>query len=343
MSQQDSVQEDPPLRIVYAGTPDFAVPALQALLGSRHQLVAVYCQPDRPAGRGRKLQFGPVKQVAVDAGIPVEQPISLKPAEEQEKLRAYAPDLMVVAAYGLILPQAVLDIPRHGCLNIHGSLLPRWRGAAPIQRAIQSGDAETGVTIMQMAAGLDTGDMLYKVVCPITPQDGGQSIHDKLAADGASALLHTLDWLCAGKLQAEVQDETLTTYAHKLSKAEAEIDWTQPAVEIDRMIRAFDAWPTAFSLYQGQPIRFFASRSLSNSRSLSGVEGNPPPGTILAESKDGIDIATGDGVVRILSLQMPGGKRLSAEQFLNGRSLLGVSLLPAPLAGEELGMGGGTP
>ncbi|MBU0654369.1 MAG: methionyl-tRNA formyltransferase [Gammaproteobacteria bacterium] len=363
MSQQDSVQEDPPLRIIYAGTPDFAVPALRALLGSRHQLVAVYCQPDRPAGRGRKLQFGPVKQVAVDAGIPVEQPVSLKPAEEQEKLRAYAPDLMVVAAYGLILPQAVLDIPRHGCLNIHGSLLPRWRGAAPIQRAIQSGDAETGVTIMQMAAGLDTGDMLYKVVCPITAQDGGQSIHDKLAADGATALLHTLDLLCAGKLQAEVQDETFTTYAHKLSKAEAEIDWTQSAVEIDRMIRAFDAWPTAFSLYQGQPIRFFASRVEETPPNLplsgEGQEGGVPlnsspdkgraggvsssPGTVIAESKEGIDIATGNGVVRILSLQMPGGKRLSAEQFLNGRSLLGVSLLPAPLAGEGLGMGGDTP
>ncbi|MDD5391733.1 MAG: methionyl-tRNA formyltransferase [Thiothrix sp.] len=302
------------LRIVYAGTPDFAVPALQALLGSRHEVVAVYCQPDRPAGRGRKLTFGPVKQVAVNAGIPVEQPLSLRAPEEQDKLRAYAPDVMIVAAYGLILPQVVLDIPRYGCLNIHGSLLPRWRGAAPIQRAIQTGDAETGVTIMQMALGLDTGDMLYKVVCPITPQDGGQSIHDKLATEGATALLHTLDLLCEGKLQPQVQDETLSNYAHKLSKAEAVIDWTKPAVEIDRMIRAFDAYPTAYTLYHGQPLRFFASRI---------VAGNGNPGEVLAESREGIDIATGDGLVRILTLQLPGGKRLSAAEFLNGRSLLG--------------------
>ncbi len=309
------------MRIVYAGTPEFAVPALQALLASAHEVVAVYCQPDRPAGRGRKLTFGAVKQVAVEAGIPVEQPLSLKAVEEQDKLRAYAPDVLIVAAYGLILPQVVLDIPRYGCLNIHGSLLPRWRGAAPIHRAIQTGDTETGVTIMQMAAGLDTGDMLYKVVCPITATDGGQSIHDKLAALGASALLHTLDVLEAGKLQPEVQDDTLANYAHKLTKAEAQIDWTQSAAVIDRTIRAFDAYPVAFTLYEGQPLRLFASRSLSE------VEGNSsPPGTVIAESKSGIDIATGDGVVRILSLQLPGGKRLTAEQFLNGRSLLGVQL-----------------
>ena len=314
------------MRIVYAGTPEFAVPALQALLASGHEVVAVYCQPDRPAGRGRKLTFGAVKQVAVDAGIPVEQPLSLKAPEEQDKLRAYAPDLMVVAAYGLILPQTVLDIPRQGCLNIHGSLLPRWRGAAPIQRAIQSGDTETGVTIMQMAAGLDTGDMLYKVVCPITPTDGGQSLHDTLAAQGATALLHTLALLETDQLQPEVQDETLTTYAHKLTKAEAQIDWTQAAAAIDRTIRAFDAYPVAFTLHEGQPLRLFASRH----RPLSVVEGcggeGNPPGKVIAESKDGIDIATGNGVLRILSLQLPGGKRLSAAQFLNGRSLLGVQL-----------------
>lgn len=302
------------LRIVYAGTPDFAVPAFQALLASGHDVVAVYCQPDRPAGRGRKLTFGPVKQVAVDAGIPVQQPLSLKTPEEQEALRAYAPDVMIVAAYGLILPQAVLDIPRYGCLNIHGSLLPRWRGAAPIQRAIQAGDAETGVTIMQMAAGLDTGDMLYKVTCPITAQDGGQSIHDRLAADGAGALLHTLGLLEAGKLQPEPQDDALASYAHKLNKAEAQIDWTQPAVVIDRMIRAFDAYPTAYTLYKGQPLRLFASQV---------VEGKGKPGEVIAESRDGIDIASGAGVVRILRLQVPGGKRLSVAEFLNGRSLLG--------------------
>jgi methionyl-tRNA formyltransferase len=315
------------MRIVYAGTPEFAVPALQALIASGHEVVAVYCQPDRPAGRGRKLTFGAVKQVAVDAGIPVEQPLSLRTPEAQATLQAYAADVMVVAAYGLILPQVVLDMPTYGCLNIHGSLLPRWRGAAPIQRAIQAGDAETGVTIMQMALGLDTGDMLYKVVCPITSTDGGQSIHDKLAAQGATALLHTLDLLAAGQLQPQVQDETLSNYAHKLSKSEAEIDWTKSAVDIDRMIRAYDAYPTAFTLYHGQPLRFFASEIPSHPQPFPrwGGRGQETliPGTVLAESKEGIDIATGDGVVRILSLQLPGGKRLSAAEFLNGRTLLG--------------------
>ncbi len=315
------------MRVVYAGTPEFAVPALQALLAAGHEVVAVYCQPDRPAGRGRKLTFGPVKQVAVEAGIPVEQPLSLKPPEAQQTLRDYAPDVMIVAAYGLILPQAVLDIPRYGCLNIHGSLLPRWRGAAPIQRAIQAGDTETGVTIMQMAAGLDTGDMLHKVVCPITPHDGGQSIHDKLAAQGATALLHTLELLAAGKLQPEVQDDARANYAHKLTKAEAQIDWTQAAAVIDRTIRAFDAYPVAFTLYEGQPLRLFASSLPSPLAGEGlGMGGASPPGRVIAESKCGIDIATGDGVVRILSLQLPGGKRLTAEQFLNGRSLLGVQL-----------------
>lgn len=309
------------MRIVYAGTPEFAVPALQALIASEHEVVAVYCQPDRPAGRGRKLVFGAVKQVAVDAGIPVEQPLSLKAVEEQDKLRAYAPDVMIVAAYGLILPQVVLDIPRYGCLNIHGSLLPRWRGAAPIQRAIQTGDSMTGVTIMQMAAGLDTGDMLYKTECPITEQDGGQSIHDKLAEQGATALLHTLDLLAAGQLQPQVQDDALANYAHKLTKAEAEIDWQQPALEIDRMIRAFDAYPTAFTHYQGQAMRIFASSVVDSVPSQA-----VPAGTVIAEGKAGIDVQTGDGVLRILSLQLPGGKRLDAAQFLNGRSLLGVQL-----------------
>lgn len=309
------------MRIVYAGTPEFAVPALQALIASEHEVVAVYCQPDRPAGRGRKLVFGAVKQVAVDAGIPVEQPLSLKAVEEQDKLRAYAPDVMIVAAYGLILPQVVLDIPRYGCLNIHGSLLPRWRGAAPIQRAIQTGDSMTGVTIMQMAAGLDTGDMLYKTECPITAQDGGQSIHDKLAAQGATALLHTLDLLAAGHLVPQVQDDALANYAHKLTKAEAEIDWHKAAVEIDRMIRAFDAYPTAFTHYQGQAMRIFASSVVDSVPSQA-----VPAGTVIAEGKAGIDVQTGDGVLRILSLQLPGGKRLDAAQFLNGRSLLGVQL-----------------
>lgn len=304
------------LRVVYAGTPEFAVPALQALLASKHQVVAVYTQPDRPAGRGRKLQFSPVKEVAVVAGIPVEQPVNFKSAEAQEQLSAYHADVMVVAAYGLILPQVVLDTPRYGCLNIHGSLLPRWRGAAPIQRAIQAGDTETGVTIMQMAAGLDTGDMLLKTHCPITAHDGGQSIHDALAQQGADALLKVLIQLGSTDLKPEVQDEQYACYAHKLTKAEAEVDWTQPAAVIDRQIRAFDAWPTAYSQYQGQALRWFASTVVEQASKA-------PAGTVVAESRTGIDIVAGDGyLVRILQLQMPGSKRMAVADFLNARSLM---------------------
>ncbi|MGB1256698.1 MAG: methionyl-tRNA formyltransferase [Thiolinea sp.] len=319
------------LRVVYAGTPDFAVPALRSLLSSRHQVVAVYTQPDRPAGRGRKIKPGPVKQLALDNEVPVEQPLSFRDSSVMKTLEDYQADVMVVAAYGLILPQRVLDTPGYGCLNIHGSLLPRWRGAAPIQRAIQAGDAETGVTIMQMAAGLDTGDMLLKVVCPISPEDGGQSIHDHLAEAGADALLQTLDLLCEGKLQPEVQNESQACYAHKLSKAEAEIDWSQPAVVIDRQIRAFDAWPTAFSYYQGKPVRFFSSL-VPNTDSLTTVstevaEGADSilPGTVVAESRDGIDVMAGDqALVRITSLQMAGGKRMSVADFVNARSLADI-------------------
>lgn len=329
---QDRGQNDDSLRIVFAGTPAFAVPSLQALLDSRHKVVAVYSQPDRPTGRGRKLQFGPVKRVAVDAGIAVEQPLSLKTAEVQAVLAALQADVMIVVAYGLLLPQAVLDIPRYGCLNVHGSLLPRWRGAAPIQRAIEAGDAETGVTIMQMAAGLDTGDMLYKTHCPVGAADGGQSIHDRLAAQGAEALLATLDLLLNGQLKPEVQDEALAIYAHKLTKAEAELDWSQPAAQIDRKIRAFDAWPTAFSLSQGKPVRFFAS-SLPETSLPDGhkAAADAVHGTVMAESREGIDILAGDGrLVRIHRLQMPGGKRMDVADFINARTLSGVRFdLPA--------------
>ena len=308
------------LRIIYAGTPEFAVPALQALLDSHHEVIAVYCQPDRPAGRGRKIKLGPVKQLATDNGIVVEQPLAFKDTTTVEQLESYNADVMVVAAYGLILPQVVLDIPTFGCLNIHGSLLPRWRGAAPIQRAIQAGDTETGVTIMQMAAGLDTGDMLHKVICPITAVDGGQSIHDRLADSGATALLETLEQLNAGLLKPEPQDDSEANYAHKLSKAEAEIDWSESAVVVDQQIRAFDAWPTAFSLHEGKPVRFFAS-SLQGTSGVQDFE----PGGVIAESRDGIDVVAGDGqLVRILSLQNPGGKRMSVADFTNARSLLGV-------------------
>ncbi|EHQ51266.1 methionyl-tRNA formyltransferase [Ectothiorhodospira sp. PHS-1] len=309
-----------PLRIIYAGTPDFAVPALEALIASPHDVVAVYTQPDRPAGRGRKLTPSPVKQVALAHGIPVEQPERLRPEPVQTRLREYRPDLMVVAAYGLILPQSVLDIPRLGCVNIHASLLPRWRGAAPIQRALAEGDESTGVTLIQMAAGLDTGDMLLKGACPITPADTARTLHDRLAAMGAALLLPCLDDLADGRLHPEPQDETLATYARKLDKAEALLEWSLPAAVLDRRIRAFNPWPVAQTLYQGQPLRLWMSRSLP----AAGT--GATPGTVVAEGPEGIDVATGEGILRITCLQLPGGKPLEAKAFLNARSLLGTCL-----------------
>lgn len=305
------------LRIAYAGTPDFAVPALEALIDSRHEVVAVYTQPDRPAGRGRKLKAGPVKTVAQAAGIPVEQPVSLREAEAQARLAGYAPDLMVVAAYGLILPQAVLDIPRLGCLNIHGSLLPRWRGAAPIQRAILAGDAETGITIMQMDAGLDTGDMLLKRTVPIVPGQTAQMLHDVLAVAGAEALLEAIDGLLAGRLQPEPQDAAQATYAEKLHKEEAEIDWTQPADVLARRVCAFNPWPVAQTRRGGEPLRLWEARA---------IDGEGPPGKVVAEGPEGIDIACGRGLLRVTRLQLPGGRPLAARDFLNGRTLAGEVL-----------------
>jgi len=307
------------LRVIYAGTPDFAVPALRALIKSKHEVVAVYTQPDRPSGRGRKVQFGPVKQVAVDANISIEQPLSLKDEAVQVILASYNADVMVVAAYGLILPQVVLDLPTNGCLNIHGSLLPRWRGAAPIHRAIQAGDKKTGITIMQMAAGLDTGDILLKVPCQITAEDTGQTIHDKLARDGADALLKVLDLVIAGKLEPQVQDESLTSYAHKLEKSEAEIDWSQSAQQIDQTIRAFNPWPVAYTTFNGKPLRIFMSK-------VESKQSTEPCGTVIDETAEGISVVTGDGVVSFSRLQLPGKKAMNVRDFLNGRSLLDCKL-----------------
>lgn len=304
------------LRIIYAGTPDFSVPALQALIASEHEVVAVYTQPDRRAGRGRKLRIGPVKQVALEHNIPVEQPLALKEAKIQQTLRDYRPDIMVVAAYSLLLPQDVLDIPTYGCFNIHASLLPRWRGAAPIQRAIQAGDRYTGVTIMQMAAGLDTGDMLHKTTLEITAAEGGQSIHDQLSQQGASALMYVIEQLVSKQLTPEVQDDKLSTYAHKLQKSEGEIDWSTSATAIDYLIRAFDAWPTAYTYYRGKPLKCLAA-------SVVEYQGSAPAGSVINESNAGIDIATGQDAVRLSRLQMSGGKKLFARDFLNARSLLG--------------------
>ncbi|QOW42859.1 methionyl-tRNA formyltransferase [Acinetobacter indicus] len=313
------------MKIIFAGTPEFAAVALDALLKTEHEIVAVYTQPDRKAGRGQKLTASAVKQLALAHDLPVYQPLHFKSSTEeglaaQAELKALNADVMVVAAYGLILPQVVLDTPKYGCLNIHGSLLPRWRGAAPIQRAIATGDAETGVTIMKMAAGLDTGDMMYKTLCPITAEDTSASLHDKLAIQGAEAIVAVLaseQTLQQYLEQREVQDEALTVYAHKLSKAEAKIDWSQDAVTIDRNIRAFNPWPVAFiPLDEQSNLRVWGS-VLSN----EAVNGQSA-GTILALDKQGIHVACGDGkAICLTSLQWPGGKALNPVQIAQTQKL----------------------
>lgn len=307
----------PSFRLIFAGTPDFAASALSALIKSEHKVVAVYTQPDRPAGRGRKLRASPVKEVALEHDIPVLQPDNLKETGAQKELRSFNADVMVVAAYGLILPQVVLDIPRLGCLNIHASLLPRWRGAAPIQRAIAAGDKESGITIMQMNAGLDTGDILQLSSCPITEEDSGGSLHDRLAEIGANAILETLENIDSDKIQPVPQDDALATYAHKLDKKEAQINWYNSAVEIDRLIRAFNPWPVAFTLIDDKPLRIWQAQALSPE---SNTEADIKPGTIISSDKNGIDISCGEGVIRILKLQPSGSKAMDVASFINGHA-----------------------
>ncbi|MDF2786842.1 MAG: fmt [Pantoea eucrina] len=300
-----------PLKIIFAGTPDFAARHLDALLASEHQVTGVFTQPDRPAGRGNKLTPGPVKVLAQTHGIPVFQPKSLRPEENQQLVADLQADIMVVVAYGLILPQAVLSMPRLGCVNVHGSLLPRWRGAAPIQRALWAGDHETGVTIMQMDAGLDTGDMLLKLNCPIGPEDTSASLYDRLAELGPQGLLQTLNMLAANRAQPEVQDNALATYAEKLSKEEARLDWTLPAAQLERCIRAFNPWPVSYFLIDEQPVKAWQATVLPHQ--------NKQPGEILHADKQGIQVATADGVLNLLSLQPAGKKPMSAQDLLNSR------------------------
>lgn len=302
------------LRVVFAGTPDFAASSLAALLESQHQVVAVYTQPDRPAGRGRKLTPSPVKQLALEHGLPVYQPVSLKDAEAQAALAALQADIMVVVAYGLLLPQAVLDTPRLGCINVHASLLPRWRGAAPLQRAIEAGDTVSGVTIMQMDAGLDTGAMLQEVRTPITPRTTGGELHDQLAAQGATAMIQVLDALESGSIVATPQPEEGVTYAAKLSKAEAELDFSQPAEQLARKIRAFNPWPVAWCALGEDRLRLL----------MASVEpGEQPaslPGTLLAHGDDHLRIACGAqgrDVLCISRAQLPGGKAMAVRDLLN--------------------------
>lgn len=297
------------LRVVFAGTPDFSVPCLEACRASGAEVVAVYTQPDRPAGRGRKLTPSPVKQAALAAGIAVEQPESLKSEEARATLAAYAPDLMVVVAYGLILPRKVLAIPRLGCWNVHASLLPRWRGAAPIQRAILAGDAESGVDLMQMEAGLDTGPVLLERRTPINGEDTGGSLHDRLSMLGAEVLTEGLSRAIRGEtLVPRAQPDEGVTYAHKLDKAEARLDFTRPAIELERKVRAFDPWPVAEGEVNGETLRIWAARA---------IKGSGAPGSVLGMSREGIDIACGEGVLRVTALQRAGGKRITAADYFN--------------------------
>ncbi|MBB6057038.1 MAG: methionyl-tRNA formyltransferase [Gammaproteobacteria bacterium] len=300
------------LRIVFAGTPDFAAKHLQALLDANLQVVGVYTQPDRPAGRGNKLTPSPVKVLAVEHEIPVFQPENFRNPDAQQELKALNPDLMIVVAYGLLLPQPVLDLPRLGCINVHGSLLPAWRGAAPIQRAIWAGDKETGITIMQMDAGLDTGDMLHKVVCPITAEDTSASLYDKLAVDGPQGMLFTIRQLADGTAKPEKQDDESATYAKKLSKEEACINWQQDADFIERCIRAFNPWPVSYFRLADLNIKVWKAEVLPDNSQL-------PPGTVIQASKAGLDIATGNGMLRIKQLQLPGKKAMAFADVLNAR------------------------
>jgi methionyl-tRNA formyltransferase len=311
------------MKLVFAGTPTFAVPTLEALLAAGHAIAAVYTQPDRPAGRGRKLTPSPIKQYALAQGLPVRQPLSLRAAEEHVALAAMAPDAMVVVAYGLILPRAVLSLPRLGCLNVHASLLPRWRGAAPIARAIEAGDRTTGITIMQMEAGLDTGPMLLQQATPIFDIDTTATLERRLAPLGGEMMCAALERLAQSDLAATRQDDNHACYAAKLQKGEATIDWSQPAVLLHRKIRALNPWPVACTMWRCAMLRIWEVAALEPAPSVTAA-----PGTVLAADADGLRVQTGAGVLRLTQLQAAGGRALPAREFLNGVRLT---------AGERLG------
>jgi len=308
------------LRIIFAGTPEFSVPALDALHAAGHRIAAVYTQPDRPAGRGRVLAAGPVKRRALALGIPVEQPVTLKTGEAVQRLEAYDADLMVVVAYGLLLPQAVLDVPRLGCLNIHASLLPRWRGAAPIHRAILAGDARTGITIMKMDAGLDTGPLLLARELNIPAGETTDHLHDRLAALGAQAIVAAIELWTAGRISPVPQSAEGITYAAKIRKEEAVLDWSRAAAEIGRQVRAFNPWPVAETRWRGQQLRIWEATPESGS-TLGAA-----PGDVIDAADGRIRVATGDGVLRLDRLQLPGRKPTAATEFLHASPMQGAHL-----------------
>lgn len=299
------------MKIVFAGTPTFAVPVLEALLASAHQVVAVYTQPDRPKGRGQKLEASPVKQVALAHHVPVETPLSLREPAAQQQLASYAPDLMIVVAYGLLLPQAVLDIPRLGCINVHASLLPRWRGASPIQQAILAGDPQSGVSIMRMVAALDAGDVLASAPVTLAADETSQTLHDRLAELGAQALLPVVEALAQGTAHAVPQDPQHVTYAKKIQKSAAQINWQADASVIERQVRGYYGWPVAYTLHAGQVLRIWRAKAHAGVHTLT-------PGTCVIDGKT-VRVACGQGWLELEAVQQAGGKVITAAEFLNAQ------------------------
>lgn len=307
------------MKVIFAGTPIFAVPTLEMLLQTEHEICAVYTQPDRPAGRGRSLKQSPVKALAIENELPVWQPESFRQQAEIAQLDNLQADLMVVVAYGLILPQAVLDLPRLGCINIHASLLPKWRGAAPIQRSVLAGDKQTGITIMKMELGLDTGPMLYKKVCTIGEFETASELHDRLALLGAKALQEILPQIEKGEVQEENQDDSRVSYADKLLKNEATIDWNQSANQIQRCVQGLNPWPVAQTTMNSKALRIWRAKALAE-------DCDAKPGSVLQNRGKVFDVATADGVLRLLEVQLPGGKRMAVEAFLNAHQVGGLIL-----------------